>query len=570
MGVPIDNHHSPVCRRQNEMALLCFLRHVALRIPEEVQGEREDEHAEKDERYSPEGRKLKSGGDEYDRQHCGDGNQLVSFACEQRYTKSRECMAGRRVASRNTLCTLTLQSRARRTQEPALMSRVSFYTLGCKLNYAETSTIERQFLDRGFQIVRFGEPADVTVVNTCSVTGEADRKCRNVIRRALRANENAFVVVTGCYAQLQPDTVAAMDGVDVVLGSNEKFRLFQLVEEFSKKPETQIAVSCIDDVHEFGPAYSASERTRAFLKVQDGCDYSCSFCTIPHARGRSRSAQIESILQQAHEIADAGYKEIVLTGVNIGLFGQDREESLLELARALDRVDGIERYRISSIEPNLLTNELIDFVAASDKFQPHFHIPLQSGDDVVLGKMRRRYRRQVYASRVHRIVTRMPHACIGVDVIVGFPAETEERFENSYRFISELPVAYLHVFTYSERPGTVAVDRLDRMGGDPVPVPERARRNRMLRILSTKKQEAFYRVHLGTERPVLWEGTIHDGMRSGYTDNYIRVEAPETYAREGDIETVRLEALSENGTVRAGDGAFMPIDLEFTRHSRAS
>jgi len=429
------------------------------------------------------------------------------------------------------------------------MPRVSFHTLGCKLNFAETSTLEREFMERRYSVVPFGEAADVTVINTCSVTSEADRKCRNVIRRALRANPEAFVIVTGCYAQLQPGEVAGIEGVDLVLGAAEKFRLFQLVDEFTKREKTQTAVSCIDDVFEYGPAYSSTDRTRAFLKVQDGCDYTCSFCTIPLARGKSRSQPIDATVAQARAIAEKGFKEIVLTGVNIGLYGQEHGTSLLELARRLDEVDGIMRYRISSIEPNLLTDEIIDFVARSDKFQPHFHIPLQSGDDYVLGRMRRRYRREVYADRVTRIRDVLPDASIGVDVIVGFPAEDESRFMNTYRFINELPVSYLHVFTYSERPNTAAVDRLDRMGGAPVPKTERSRRSRMLRILSAKKEAAFYRAHQGETRAVLWEGAERDGFMNGYTDNYIRAEAPYEPSKEGTIESVQLGTLTGRGTV---------------------
>lgn len=444
-------------------------------------------------------------------------------------------------------------------KNPFAMPRVSFYTLGCKLNFAETSTLERQFEQRDFRIVPFGKPAEVTVVNTCSVTNEADRKCRNVIRRALRANPDAFVIVTGCYAQLRPEEIAEIDGVDLVLGADEKFRLFQLVDEFTKRERTHVSVSCIDDATAFGPAYSAGSRTRAFLKVQDGCDYTCAFCTIPLARGRSRSQPLEATVGQAREIAERGFKEIVLTGVNIGLYGEDHGTTLLDLIRRLDRVDGIERYRISSIEPNLLTDEIIDFVAASDRFQPHFHVPLQSGDDYVLGKMRRRYRRSVYADRVERILERMPHAGIGVDVIVGFPAENEERFENGYRFINELPVSYLHVFTYSERPDTDAVEKPERMGGERVPKPERARRSKMLRILSRKKEEAFYRKHVGGVRTVLWEGSEKGGAMLGYTDNYIRVQRPFVPDKEGVVEPVGLGELTDRGTVLARDEAFIPV-----------
>ena len=429
------------------------------------------------------------------------------------------------------------------------MNRVSFYTLGCKLNFAETGTLRDQFETREFEVVPFGDPADVAVINTCTVTEEADRKCRQIIRRVLRANEDAFVIVTGCYAQLQPEAIASIEGVDAVLGAGEKFRLFDVLEDFSKRERTQIEVSCIDDVKAFGPAFSAGERSRAFLKIQDGCDYSCSFCTIPLARGKSRSQTIEETVVQAKQIAERGYKEIVLSGVNIGLFGQERDEPLLELLRRLDDVDGIERYRISSIEPNLLTNEIVDFVAGSRRFQPHFHTPLQSGDDEVLAKMRRRYRRHVYTDRVTYIKDQMPDACIGVDVIVGFPAETPERFENTVDFLLDLPVTYLHAFTYSERANTVAVDQLSEIADAPVPKSERSRRNKRLRLLSEKKRTAFYRSHLGKTHPVLWEEDVKDGMMFGYTDNYIRVGRPFSEAWVNTVEWVKLEDLSDRGHV---------------------
>jgi len=439
------------------------------------------------------------------------------------------------------------------------MPRVSFYTLGCKLNYAETGTLAMDFEQHAFEVVPFGTPADVTVVNTCTVTGEADRKCRQIIRRALKVNPDAFIVVTGCYAQLQPETLAAIPGVDAVLGAQEKFRLFQVVDAFTKRAQTQVAVSCIDDVTQYGPAFSAEDRTRAFLKVQDGCDYACSFCTIPLARGGSRSQALAPTLAQARAVAARGFKEVVLSGVNIGLYGQEHGLSLLDLLRALDTVDGIERFRISSIEPNLLTDPIIDFVAGSTKFQPHFHVPLQSGDDDVLGKMRRRYRSALYADRVARIKECMPHACIGADVIVGFPAETEARFANTFSFLHELPVSYLHVFTYSERPHTAAVDRLDDMGGTAVPKPERGRRNKKLRILSEKKRQAFYRDHLGTSRPVLWESTEKGGLMYGFTDNYVKLQRPFSADLVGVIEEVRLGAPAPDGTVTAEDAAFLSL-----------
>jgi threonylcarbamoyladenosine tRNA methylthiotransferase MtaB len=438
------------------------------------------------------------------------------------------------------------------------MGRVSFYTLGCKLNFAETGALQRDFISQAYEVVPFGEPADVTVINTCTVTSEAERKCRQVIRRALRANPETFIAVTGCYAQLRPNEISEIDGVDAVLGANEKFRLFSLIESFTKREQTQISVSCIDDVASFGPAYSSDERTRAFLKVQDGCDYSCSFCTIPLARGRSRSQSIDACVSQARTLADEGFAEIVLSGVNIGLFGEDSGESLLGLLRALDDVESVARYRISSIEPNLLTDEIIDFVAQSRAFQPHFHLPLQSGDDVVLGRMRRRYRRDVYAHRVERILDLMPDASIGVDVIVGFPAEGDAEFENTCDFLNDLPVSYLHVFTYSERPDTIAVDRLERVGGAPVPGAERSRRNRVLRLLSAKKSEAFYRRHLGTSRPVLWEAGASHQVMHGFTDNYIRVSRSFQQAGVGQIESALLSELAADGSVAVEELIALP------------
>ncbi len=439
------------------------------------------------------------------------------------------------------------------------MNRVAFYTLGCKLNFAETGTMRDAFMAKDYDVVPFGEAADIAVINTCTVTEEADRKCRQIIRRALRANADTFVIVTGCYAQLQPETIAGIDGVDAVLGANEKFQLFNVLQDFEKRDQTQVAVSCIDDVNTFGPAFSAGERSRAFLKVQDGCDYSCAFCTIPLARGKSRSQSIEATLAQAHDIAERGYKEVVLSGVNIGLFGEDTGESLLHLLQQLDTIEGIERYRISSIEPNLLTNEIIDFVADSRAFQPHFHIPLQSGDDYVLGKMRRRYRRNVYKDRVAHIKKRMPHAAIGVDVIVGYPAETEERFQNTYDFLHGLPITYLHVFTYSERPNTVAVAQLDQEEWVPVPKAERTNRNRKLRILSEKKRLAFYQAHAGNTRPVLWEADRKGEVMVGYTDNYIRAEQPFDAAKTNTIEPLCLDQVLPSGNMGTRTETFVSL-----------
>jgi len=439
------------------------------------------------------------------------------------------------------------------------VSTVAFHTLGCKLNFAETSAISDQFQSRDFDVVRFGEHADVVVLNTCTVTEEADRKCRQAIRRGMKANPNACVIVTGCFAQLRPEQIAEIEGVDVVLGANEKFRLFSYIEAFSKREKTQIEVSCIDDVTEFGAAFSASERTRAFLKVQDGCDYTCSFCTIPKARGSSRSETIDGVLRQAEQIASKGFKEIVLSGVNIGLFGQERDESLLDLIRELDTVQGIERYRISSCEPNLLTNEIVDFVAGSRAFMPHFHLPLQSGDDFVLGKMRRRYRRDIYTNRIEYVLDLIPDAAIGVDVIVGFPAESEERFENTFAYLSDLPISYLHVFTYSERPNTIAVDEIETMGGTVVPKPIRSHRNRRLRLLSEKKKARFYSRYLNRTRPVLWEESQKEGLMTGFTDNHIRVEAPFDASRIAQIDNIELGHISERGNVRASELDSLPI-----------
>ena len=439
------------------------------------------------------------------------------------------------------------------------MQRVTFYTLGCKLNYAETGTLRKSFEDRDYQVVPFGDAADVAVINTCTVTEEADRKCRQVIRRALKANPDAFVIVTGCYAQLQPETIASIDGVDAVLGANEKFRLFNIIDDFSKKERTQVEVSCIDDVTHFGPAFNAGDRSRAFLKVQDGCDYSCSFCTIPLARGKSRSQSIDATLDQAREIIEKGYKEIVLSGINIGLFGEDTGESLLDLLAGIDAIEGIERVRISSIEPNLLTNKIIDFVAHSQHFQPHFHIPLQSGDDTVLGKMRRRYKRVVYKDRVSYIKKMLPHACIGADVIVGFPAEDQERFTNTVQFIETLPISYLHVFTYSERPDTVAVDHVEQNHYQPVPKSERSRRNKTLRLLSDKKKAAFYRAHRGQTRPVFWEASQKGENMYGFTDNYIKVERPFDPERVHTVEEIKLGDLLPSGFMSPAESEYISL-----------
>jgi threonylcarbamoyladenosine tRNA methylthiotransferase MtaB len=408
------------------------------------------------------------------------------------------------------------------------MPRVSLHTLGCKLNYAETSMIGKQFADRGFEIVEFGEDADVCVINTCSVTERADRECRQLIRRALRTSRKPFVVVTGCYAQLEPEEVASIEGVDVVLGAKEKFNLLDYIET-EKKQTPGVFVSDIDTIDNFGIGYStsATDRTRAFLKVQDGCDYNCSFCTIPLARGASRSQSIEACIEQARQLVSQNYKEIVLTGVNVGDFGKKNGTNLLALLRELVNVDGLERIRISSIEPNLLTQEILDFVACEKKMANHFHIPLQSGSDDVLKRMRRRYDREYYSDLIHRIRKQIPDCGIGVDVIVGFPGETDAHFEETQLFLTELPVSYLHVFTYSERPNTPA-----REFANAVEPRVRFKRSEQLRLLSQKKKDAFYRSMIGKNVSVLMEGDVEDGLRFGFSENYVRVGLPAEEAVE--------------------------------------
>jgi threonylcarbamoyladenosine tRNA methylthiotransferase MtaB len=395
--------------------------------------------------------------------------------------------------------------------------KVAFHTLGCKLNFAETSEISKILAEAGYAKVEMNEHPDVLVINTCSVTDQADQKCRNIVRRAIKINPEVFVAVVGCYAQLKPEEIAQIDGVSVVLGANEKFKILDHIQKKSEE-QNKIVVGHIKEVNEFVPSFSSGDRTRTFLKVQDGCNYFCAFCTIPLARGRSRSASISDTIAQAKLAISKGAKEIVLTGVNIGDFGTHNGETFFDLIKALDELEGIDRYRISSIEPNLLTEDIIDFVARSQKFMPHFHVPLQSGDDEILRAMRRRYRTDLYRSRMIAIKEKMPHACIGVDVITGFPGETDELFQNTMNFIQELPVSYLHVFTYSERANTTAL-RIEEV----VPIPKRQERTTQLRLLSEKKKRAFYQSFVGQERSVLWEGVNEDGRMSGYSDNYIRL-----------------------------------------------
>ena len=420
--------------------------------------------------------------------------------------------------------------------------KVAFHTLGCKLNFAETSAISRQFTDSGYARVEMEEHPDVLVINTCSVTDQADKKCRNIVNRAIRHNPGVYVAVIGCYAQLKPQEIANIEGVNIVLGANEKFNIVQHVESSSVEEKGLIKAGEIKDVKTFIPSYSKGDRTRTFLKVQDGCNYFCAFCTIPLARGRSRSATIEETLEQARKAIQDGAKEIVLTGVNIGDFGTSHGETLLELVKQLDELPGVERYRISSIEPNLLTDEIIDFVSKSKKFMPHFHIPLQSGSDDILAAMRRRYRTELYRNRIQDIKNKMPDACIGVDVIVGFPGETDELFTETQQFLAELPVSYLHVFTYSERDNTTAL-RIQEV----VPMEKRYERNKILRILSEKKKRAFYSEHLDSERPVLWEGENDEGKMSGFTDNYIKVLRTWDLALVNNLTNVKLLGINGDG-----------------------
>ncbi|MBO4233806.1 tRNA (N(6)-L-threonylcarbamoyladenosine(37)-C(2))-methylthiotransferase MtaB [Riemerella anatipestifer] len=427
----------------------------------------------------------------------------------------------------------------------------AYHTLGCKLNFAETSTIARQLSDAGYQKVSFDDRADVYVINTCSVTENADRECKIHVKRAMKVNPEGLVVVVGCYAQLKPEEISKIEGVDLVLGAKEKFNILSYLEDLEKAHNEGIVHSCeIEEADFFIGSYSIGDRTRAFLKVQDGCDYKCTYCTIPLARGISRSDTIENVIKNAQEIAAKDIKEIVLTGVNIGDYGKGEfgnkkhEHTFLDLITELDKVEGIERIRISSIEPNLLKNESIELVAKSKRFVPHFHIPLQSGSDELLKRMKRRYLTKLYRDRIDTIKSVMPNAAIGVDVIVGFPGETEERFLETYHFLNELPISYLHIFTYSERENTEAV----AMDGV-VPISERKKRNKMLRILSEKKKMAFYQSQLGKTLPILWEHENKDGMMFGFTENYVRVKKPFDQSSVNQIETLKLNKIEADGTV---------------------
>ena len=427
------------------------------------------------------------------------------------------------------------------------MKKVAFYTLGCKLNYSETSTIARMFESKGYEKVEFNQKPDIFIVNTCSVTENADKKCKKIVREANKINPDGYVAIIGCYAQLKPQEIADIEGVDAVLGAAEKFQLIDLLDGFVKEPSQKMAKifnQNIEEAIDYHTSYSLNDRTRTFLKVQDGCDYPCAYCTIPLARGASRSDTIENVVKAANEIAKSGVREIVLTGVNIGDFGLRngvREHTFLDLVKALDEVEGIERFRISSIEPNLLTDETIKFVAQSKRFVPHFHIPLQSGSNKILGLMKRRYKRELYVDRVRNIKELMPHCCIGVDVIVGHAGETDEDFLETYNFLNELNISYLHVFTYSERENTTAL-----LIKPVVPPHKRSERSKMLHILSDKKRRYFYEQQIGKNFTVLFEEDIDSGMMQGFTENYVRITAKYDPLLINETKLVSLLSINEN------------------------
>ncbi len=429
--------------------------------------------------------------------------------------------------------------------------KVAFYTLGCKLNFSETSAIGRQFKDAGFDSVSFTERADIYIINTCSVTDHADKKCRKVVQEALKYSPNAYIAIVGCYAQLKPKEIAEIPGVDIVLGAAEKFRIIEYVTDLTKQPSAKIYNRPIAETKDFIPSYSFGDRTRTFLKVQDGCDYLCTFCTIPLARGKSRSDTIANVVQRAGEVALSGVKEIVLTGVNLGDFGireGEREDRFFDLVKALDQVEGIDRIRISSIEPNLLSDEIIDFVAKSNKFVPHFHIPLQSGSNKILGLMRRRYKRELYSERVSLIRKLIPDCCIGVDVIVGFPGETRDDFIDTYNFLNDLDISYLHVFNYSERENTPAA----HMKGK-VPGSQRSDRSKMLHILSEKKRRAFYETQVGKPASVLFEADHKEGFMHGFSRNYVKVKTPYDPLLVNELRAVKFENIAQDGDMEISE-----------------
>ena len=434
------------------------------------------------------------------------------------------------------------------------MKKVAFYTLGCKLNYSETSTIARMFEQKGYEKVEFNQKPDIFIINTCSVTENADKKCKKIVKEANKINPDGYVTIIGCYAQLKPQEIADIEGVDAVLGAAEKFQLIDLLDGFVKEPQVnkaKIFNQNIEEAIEYHTSYSLNDRTRTFLKVQDGCDYPCAYCTIPLARGASRSDTIENVVKAAKEIVANGVKEIVLTGVNIGDFGIQngrKQESFIDLLKALDQVEGIERIRISSIEPNLLTDEIIEFVSSSKCFVPHFHIPLQSGSNKVLGLMKRRYRRELYVERVNKIKQLIPHCCIGVDVIVGHPGETDEDFIETYNFLNGLDISYLHVFTYSERENTSA------LAIKPVvPIKKRSERSKMLHILSEKKRRFFYEEHLGKNFTVLFEDDVENGQMQGFTENYIRVTAKYDPLLINEVKEIHLVSINNDMLVEVNE-----------------
>ncbi len=429
--------------------------------------------------------------------------------------------------------------------------KVAFYTLGCKLNFSETSTISRSFKSEGFTQVEFSDEAHIYVINTCSVTENADKRFKSIVKKAQKINPEAFIIAVGCYAQLKPEELAAVNGVDLVLGATEKFKITDYISDLSKNDFGEIHSCEIEEADFYVGSYSIGDRTRAFLKIQDGCDYKCTYCTIPLARGISRSDTLQNVLDNAANIAAQGIKEIVLTGVNIGDYGKGEfgnkkhEHTFYDLVKALDVVEGIERLRISSIEPNLLKNETIDFVAQSQHFVPHFHIPLQSGSDLILKKMQRRYLTDLYSDRIRTIKQKMPDACIGVDVIVGFPGETDAQFLETYHYLNDLDISYLHVFTYSERDNTTAATMTD-----PVPQKVRTRRSKLLRGLSAKKRRAFYEAQLGSVRTVLFEGENKEGYIHGFTENYIKVKTPWNPSLINTMHLIELTSIDEDGMVR--------------------
>ena len=429
--------------------------------------------------------------------------------------------------------------------------KVAFYTLGCKLNFSETATIARNFQDEGFDRVEFSDVADIYVINTCSVTENADKRFKTIVKQAQRVNAEAFIIAVGCYAQLQPEELAAVNGVDLVLGATEKFKITDYLNELTKKDIGTVHSCEISDADFYVSSYSIGDRTRAFLKVQDGCDYKCTYCTIPLARGISRSDTLQNILDNAKKISEQGIKEIVLTGVNIGDYGKGEfgnkkhEHTFFELVKALDKIPGIHRLRISSIEPNLLKDETIDFVAQSQSFVPHFHIPLQSGSNTILKAMRRRYMSELYLDRVKHIKSVLPAACIGVDVIVGFPGETDEIFLETYNFLNALDISYLHVFTYSERPNTHAASLPNK-----VPKSVRSKRSKMLRGLSAKKRRAFYESQINTDHMVLFEGENKEGYIHGFTENYVKVKAPWNPALINSLHPIKLSEIDTDGIMR--------------------